>query len=184
MTIEIRKLTADLLDDYMLFFDTYEDCYCVCYATDNHEGKDFSKKETRRSHAAQYVKNGMIQGYLAYHDNQVIGWCNANTKRDCIKCEGWNVMLSAVSTGEPENIKSIFCFTIAPDMRRKGIATQLLERVCNDAAADGFDCIEAYPNREFVDTFMDHMGPIDFYKKHGFVLHEETDKKVVMRQKL
>ena len=62
-------------------------------------------------------------------------------------------------------------------MRRKGIATQLLERVCNDAAIDGFDCIEVYPNRVFQDIFSDHMGPIDFYIKHGFVLHEEAGKK-------
>lgn len=93
-------------------------------------------------------------------------------------------MLPAVSTKESANekVKSIFCFTVAPDMRRKGISTQLLEQVCRDAAVDGFDCIEAYPNRKFEDTFSDHMGPIEFYKKHGFVLHEEADKKIVMRK--
>ena len=186
MNVEIRKLTTELLDDYLHFFDTHEDCYCVCYASDNHEGKDFSQKETRRNHAAQYVKDGMIQGYLAYWDNQVVGWCNANSKKNCLKCEGWNVMLSAVSTKESANgkVKSIFCFTVAPDMRRKGISTQLLKQVCKDAAIDGFDCIEVYPNREFKDTFSDHMGPIDFFKKHGFVLYEEAGKKVVMRKEL
>ena len=184
MSIEIRKLTAELLEDYLLFFDTHEDCYCVCYCSDNHDDKDFSKKETRRSHAAHYVKNGMIQGYLAYFDGRVVGWCNANTKRDCLKCEGWKIMLPGVSTAEPENIKAIFCFTIAPEMRRKGIAAQLLGRVCDDALANGFDYVEAYPNREFEDPFSDHMGPIELYKKHGFVLHEIADKKVVMRKNL
>jgi len=29
--------------------------------------------------------------------------------------------------------KSVFCFAIVPDMRGKGIATALLERVCEDA---------------------------------------------------
>ena len=185
MIIEIRKLTADLLEDYLLFFDTYEDCYCVCYCSDNHEGKDFSKQETRRSHAAQYVSNGMIQGYLAYSDNQVVGWCNTHRKSDCLGCEGWKVMLSSVSTTESDqNIISVFCYTIAPDFRRKGIASQFLERVCIDAAKDGFDCIEAYPNANFKDTFSDHMGPVDLYIKHGFVLHEEAGDKVVMRKYL
>ena len=186
MHIEIRKLTAELLDDYLNFFDTYEDCYCTCYCSDNHEGKDFSKKETRRNHAVQYINDGMIQGYLAYSDNQVVGWCNANSKKDCLQCEGWKIMLPAVSKAEAANekVKSIFCFTIAPEMRRKGISTQLLKRVCEDAAIDGFDCIEAYPNRKFEDTFSDHMGPIEFYKKHGFVLYEEAGKKVVVRKYL
>lgn len=44
-------------------------------------------------------------------------------------------------------IKSIFCFTIAPDMWRNGIAAQLLSQVCEDAIQDGYDCIEVYPNK-------------------------------------
>jgi len=34
-------------------------------------------------------------------------------------------------------VKSIFCFAIAPEMRGKGIAKLLLERVCEDAESDG-----------------------------------------------
>ena len=49
-------------------------------------------------------------------------------------------------------IKSIFCFVIAPEMQRMGIATQLVERVCKDAAGEGFDYVEAYVNKEFVET--------------------------------
>jgi len=187
MDIEIRKLTVELLEDYLLFFDTYENCYCTCYSSDNHEGKDFSKKETRRKHAVQYVSNGMIQGYLAYSDNQVVGWCNANDRKDCLKCEGWKVMLSSVSIFESDlevKIKSVFCFTIAPDFRRKGISALLLEQVCEDAAKDGFDCVEAYPNKNFIDTFHDHMGPVELYVKYGFVTHEEAGDKVAMRKYL
>ena len=185
MVIDIRKLTADLVEDYLLFFDTYEDCYCVCYCSDNHEGKDFSKQEARRSHAAQYVRNGMIQGYLAYSDNQVIGWCNTNKKSDCIMCEGWSVMLSSVNTQDADQkVKSVFCYTIAPNFRRKGIASQFLAQVCKDAAEDGFDCVETYPNKNFEDAFSDHMGPVDLYKKHGFVLHGEAGNKIVMRKML
>jgi len=185
MDIKICKLTAEMLEDYLFFFDTHEDCYCVCYCSDNHEGKDFSKQETRRSHAAQYVSNGTIQGYLAYSNNQVVGWCNANTKFDCLQCEGWKIMLSSVNTTEDDQkIKSVFCYTIAPDFRRKGIASQLLEQVCKDAAEDGFDYIEAYPNKNYKDTFSDHMGPADLYKKHGFTVYEEAGDKIVMRKSL
>lgn len=38
-------------------------------------------------------------------------------------------------------IKSVFCFVIAPEMQRQGIASQLLARVCQDAAKDGFDFV-------------------------------------------
>ena len=42
-------------------------------------------------------------------------------------------------------VKSVFCYAIAPKMKRKGFATSLLERVCDDALQDGFDFVKAYP---------------------------------------
>lgn len=196
MDIEIRELTPDLLDDYLYFFENvaHEDnededrCYCVCWCSDDHrEGKDFSSPEKRRNYAIQYIAGGIIKGYLAYCDGRVVGWCNANKKSDCFNCISWLRFMTSVNTTDsnPDNkVKSVFCFAIAPDMRRKGIATQLLERVCKDAADDGFDCIEAYPNKEFVNVFRDFMGSVDMYKKCGFIIHEETEHKIVMRKQL
>lgn len=196
MSIEIRKLTPELLDDYLYFFENvaHEDnededrCYCVCWCSDDHrKGKDFSSPEKRRNYAVQYINSGIIQGYLAYCNDQVVGWCNANTKSECLNCISWLRFMTCAKTTESASdikIKSIFCFTVAPNMRRKGIAKQLLDRVCKDAADDGFDFIEAYPNKEFVNVFRDFMGPYDLYKKYGFTIHEETEHTLVMRKHL
>lgn len=189
MHIEIRKLTSDLLEDYLYFFENVanEDCYCTCYCSDDHAGKDFHSREVRRDYAVRYIEEGKIQGYLAYSDNKVIGWCNANCKSDCLKCEGWKICLNSVNTLETVpslKVKSVFCFTIAPNMRRNGIASHLLERVIKDAFEDGFDYVEAYPNKGFIDVYYDHMGPIDLYKRFGFVAHGESDSKIIMRKRL
>ena len=61
---------------------------------------------------------------------------------------------------------------------------QLLERVSEDAQADGFDIVEAYPNKEFINTEDDFMGPIQLYKRLGFSECYETEKKFVMRKEL
>jgi len=93
--------------------------------------------------------------------------------------------MSSVHTEEssPETrVKSIFCFAVAPEMRRKGIAQLLLERVCKDAREDGFDFVEAYPNKEFIDEAEDYMGPILLYERAGFTVYYETEQKVVMRR--
>ena len=74
MTLVIRRLTPDLAEDYVHFFDTtpHDDhvdahkCYCVCWSGDDAEGKDFSTVEKRRDYALKYVKGGNIQGYLVY----------------------------------------------------------------------------------------------------------------------
>lgn len=195
MDIVIRKLSPELAEDYVRFFDNtphdnYVDehkCYCVCWCNDDYAGKDFSTAEKRRACALQYVKNNNIQGYLAYHGAEVVGWCNTNTKLDCLKCASWRRFMDYVPIDEYSSnirVKSIFCFVIAPNMKRKGIATQLLERVCKDAIQDGFDFAEAYPYKESSYQSSDFGGHVEMYKKHGFYVSLETEQGLVLRKLL
>ncbi|MDW7656724.1 MAG: GNAT family N-acetyltransferase [Bacillota bacterium] len=62
----------------------------------------------------------------------------------------------------------MLCFMIAPEMHRKGVAARLVERVCRDAADEGFDYVEAYINKEFVEADHDFRGPLAMYQKCGF----------------
>lgn len=195
MDIEIRKLIPDLAEDYIHFFDTtpHDDnvdehkCYCVCWCNDDYEDKDFSTVEKRRKCALQYVKGNNIQGYLAYSGDVVVGWCNANTKSDCLKCASWRRFMDYVPLEESDTgikVKSIFCFMIPSEMKRKGIATQLLEYVCRDAVQDGFDIVEAYPYKESSYQSSDFGGYFEMYKKNGFHVSIETEKGLVMSKQL
>jgi len=189
LDIEIKKLTPDLLKDYLHFFETEahadnpdEDrCYCVCWCSADHRIKtDFSSPEKRRELAVQYINDGLIQGYLAYHDGKVVGWCNANTKSECLNCTSWLRFMTSVDNAKPSpatKTKSVYCFAVAPSMKRKGVAAQLLERVCNDATSDGFNYIEAYPSKQFVDEFRSFMGPLVLYEKNGFTVFQEINDK-------
>nr|WP_288825472.1 GNAT family N-acetyltransferase [uncultured Clostridium sp.] len=195
MAIEIRRLTPDLAEDYIHFFDItpHDDnvadnkCYCACWCNDDYAGKDFSIAENRREYALQYVKGSNIQGYLAYSDDKIVGWCNANTKSDCLKCISWQRFMSYVPLEESNSgikVKSIFCFVIAPEMKRQGIATRLLERVCKDAAQEGFDFVEAYPYKESSFQSSDYGGHFEMYKKAGFHVLLEAEQGLVMRKQL
>lgn len=195
MAIEIRKLIPSLAEDYVKFFDStpHDDnldehkCYCVCWCNDDYEGKDFSMVEKRRKWALQYVKDNSIQGYLAYSGDTVVGWCNANTKSDCLKCASWRRFMNYVpleESNEKIKVKSIFCFVIAPEIQRKGIATLLLQRVCKDAIQDGFDFVEAYPYKESSYQSSDFGGHFEMYIKNGFHVSLETEQGLVMRKSL
>lgn len=195
MNIEIRRLTPELAEDYAHFFDTTPHdggktkCYCVTWCGDKvyHNGGShwFASAEERKANAVERVRNGAIQGYLAYSNDRIVGWCNANTKSDCqigmdyLRSEG-KVPLEECRDGE--KIKFIFCFAVAPDLQRNGIATQMLDCVCRDAAADGFDFAEAYVNRTFAEN--DFRGPLAMYEKCGFVMHSEKDGRIVVRKLL
>ena len=198
MNIEIKRLTKNLAEDYARFFDDTphwgnEDtkCYCITWCGDNvyRSGGShwFSSPEERRVNAVKRVEDGDIQGYLVYLDNKVVGWCNANTKSNCKECINYlrtdgGVPLDECREGE--TVKFIFCFTIAPKVQRMGVATRLLEYVCQDAAAEGFDFVEAIPSRKSADPAGDHRGPINMYEKCGFNIHAEFEGKAVVRKAL
>ena len=195
MSIEIRKLTPELAEDYVRFFDEtphnlkyHTKCYCVCWSSnDDSKSGDSSTPKKRRELALQYVKDGSLQGYLAYDNDIVVGWCNTNTKSDCLKCISWRYLMDSLPSEESAleiKIKSIFCFTVAPEMQRQGVASRLLARVCQDAAADGFDFVEAYPDKEVTDKSENFVGYADMYKKISFTVYYETNKKFVMRKPL
>lgn len=195
MDLIIKKLSPALTEDFLGFFDctphnTGKDvdrCYCVGWAAASFEGRDFSDAQKRRSAAVEYINGGALKGYLAYSGERVVGWCSANTKNECLDCQYGRMYLGCTRREKDfpdEKVKSVFCFAVAPDMREKGVAGMLLERVCTDAALEGFDYVEAYPNKEFCSVLYDCMGPRALYERAGFALCYEIDPKLVMRKKL
>lgn len=198
MDFEIRKLTPELLNDYLYFFENvahtdnkeWDKCYCTnyCATHNNHitKKKKFSDPDVRKKYAIDYVNNGLLQGYLAYTDGKVIGWCNANSRNDCLHCFGWknHIASKAIDKKTKEKIKSIFCFTVAPEMRGKGVATALLNHVIEDAENEGYEYIEAYPNKEETDMYYNYVGPFDLYKKLGFDIYAETKWRLILRKRL
>ncbi len=195
MHIEIRKLTPELAEDYVHFFDVTphnvsgneSKCYCVTWRSDDsYTGNGdhwFSSPEERRARALQFVKDGALQGYLAYCGEEIVGWCNANG--NCQLCVDYLRSFWPIEECRPDmKIKSVFCFVVAPKMQRQGIATQLLEQVCRDASDDGYDFVEAYVNQECPDADDNFRGPLAMYEKCGFSIYAARDNKIVVRKAL
>ncbi len=192
MDIKIVKLTPDFAEEYARFFDTtpHNDtfgrkCYCVSWRSDDsYYGDDhwYPTAEERRAKAIQFIKEGKLQGYLAFNGEKIVGWCNTNA--DCrlgvkhLHSRGWKTK----ETNADVKIKPIFCYVIAPEMRKKGIATKLTEQVCRDAANEGYDFVEAYTDANFKDD--GYRGPLAMYEKCGFIKHSEHEGKIVMRKAL
>lgn len=194
MNITVRRLTPDLADHYAHFFDvTPHDvnrddmkCYCITWRSDvsyADAGHWFDTREERRSRAIEYVKNGCIRGYLAYCGDEIIGWCNTNEL--CRMGVDYLRGEYPIEEDPPEvKIKPIFCFVIKPEYQRMGVATALVQRICEDAAREDFDFVEAYVNESFISTIDDFRGPMTMYEKCGFVKTAGKNGKAVMRKKL
>ena len=184
MEIEIKKLTIELLDDWLYFFDNdafsdddkWPGCYCMHFhwdaELDNSNDWKVSLSQVykktgiadNRQRAISLIKKQAMQGYLAYHNGKVVGWCNANDKHN------YNTVRDSFfdDVDKDVKVKSVVCFTVASNARGQGVATKLLEKVCADAARDGYEYVEAYPlchNKYGAITFK---GSMSMFEKLGF----------------
>ena len=190
MNIEIKLLSKDLTDDYIDFFDNvafsdhkeWSYCYCAVPFFDKKAITQFIEtgKENLREEARELISAGILQGYLAYENNKVIGFCNCGDKSNYknLRDELWDIDDKNI------RIKSIVCFIIASEMRGKGVATKLLDRVCSDADNEDFAFLEAYPIKNEGNNFQHFPGPVSLYEKKGFVKYREFEKDMVYRRKL
>ena len=206
----IKRLTPDLMEDYFDFFDNrafsdgspFYPCYCNAFnmskkriqvefynqAAKNGGGNAGWKKALRES-AMRMVASGEVQGYLVYDNETSIGWCNVNDRLNYYRVGEFD--LSDVPQDEicdycrnKGEIKSIVCFEIAPEYRGRGIATLVLNRICEDAELDGYKYVEAYPMANKEDQRLAFTGPKRLYEKNGFVIVEQRGNMLVVRKKL
>lgn len=171
--IEIKKLTPELCDDWLGFFDgiAFSDhgdwafCYCLEGHMTRKKNEEWTDSAERRAYAKQMILEGKMQGYLAFDGDTVVGWCNVNDRenfpyiRELYEYQKYEP--------DPRKTKVVYCFLVAPEYRGRGIAGMFLNRACEDAKQDGFLRVEAYP---FSDTNMEYQyhGTVNMYKNHGF----------------
>ena len=192
LKIAIRPLSPEICEDWLQYFDNiafqdHEDwsfCYCLEGHLDRHTQEQWTNPAERRQKAIELIQAGEMQGYLAYLDDMVIGWCNVNDRENYrYVTEMFREIGYQPKEAAGTRVKAIYCFLVAPKYRGKGVAGQLLKRVCEDAARDGYDSIEAYPFADERFEFQYHGGS-KMYEKSGFV--ETADLKYVklMQKKL
>ena len=193
-TIVIRPLTPELNADYLDFFDhrAFTDdnpngpCYCTSPNQNEEEiqqmvseFKTSGVKKTLRKYAVEMLDQNRIRGYLVYDEETAVGWCNA---------ADMETYLGFVPTFARQNACgktiSIVCFEIAPEYRGKGIASALIQRVCDDAKSEGYVAVEGYASLSDERNDYDYQGPVRLYQKAGFTEVARENGQVIMRKVL
>lgn len=189
MELKIKKLTKEMSEDYLSYFDhvafTDHEEWSACYCLESHlkkeEEEQYKTKEERRQKAKVLIENGTMQGYLIYENEDIVGWCNTDDKMSYVPiCENDEFITDNREKGK---IKVLYCIDIAPAYRGKGIANQIMKKVCEDAKAEGYLIVEGFP---FKDTNLPYQyrGPIHLYEKHGFEKLKEGPWYYIMRKDL
>ena len=209
-TFEIKKLTPELAKDYFDFFDNrafsdgspFAPCFCNAFnlSKERMQKELYQKAEeygngfegwvrALRESAERMVAAGEIQGYLVFDNGVSVGWCNANERLNYYRTGEFDLHTppedeEATNCSGPGQVKAIVCFEISPDYRGKGIASMLLQRICEDAKAEGFKYVEAYPVKDGGYMGMAFTGPMRMYEKAGFEVVEQKGESFVMRKTL
>ena len=189
MKLIIKPLTANLIEDFLYYFDSVgftdnpEWSTCYCYFHHCPGGiKEFEKqtKEENRSASIESIKSGKLNGFLAYSNDIPVGWCKADLK------ENFVTLPFKDSETLPEYIKiaAVACFLIAPTQRRQGIARKLLKYACSSFSNNGYTTVEGYPRKGDQSDAHSYNGPISLYKSEGFKIYKELDNFYVMRKEL
>lgn len=135
-------------------------------------------KEQNRELRSELIRSAKANGLVAYRLGRVVGWCHAAPKTELLNIPG----PVAADAG------AIVCFVVAPDQRRQGIATTLLEAAVAHLRKRGMRTAEAYPLLGEIDperwVWMNYLGPLSMYVKAGFEVAERLDRQCVVRRAL
>jgi GNAT superfamily N-acetyltransferase len=185
----VRELAADLLSDWLAFFDhdafadhpEWANCYCHFFHA-NHAEKDWDARSAEENRAASsaLILSGRLRGHLAYLDGKPAGWCQA-APRLLIPNIASDPDLAVNDAGD---VGSIACFAVARLYRGLGLARYLLDAACAGFRAQGLRIAEAYPRVQAEGDAANYHGPLSLYLNMGFSPHLELEKVVVVRRDL
>jgi ribosomal protein S18 acetylase RimI-like enzyme len=181
--VTVRPISPDQHDPVMHYFDmvAYADnpnwskCYCAERIVEDYESRT---KQQNRSLRSELILSAKANGLVAYRLGRVVGWCHAAPKTELLHVPGNKV----------PDVGAIVCFVVAPDQRRQGVATTLLEAAVEHLRKRGMRTAEAYPRLGEIDPAgwaqAMYVGPLSMYVKAGFEIAERHEDFAVVRKPL
>ena len=181
--VTVRAISPDQHDVVLHYFDmvAYADnpnwskCFCMERLVKNYDSRT---KEQNRAERSQLILSARANGLVAYRLGRVVGWCHAAPKTELLSVEG----------EKDPKVGAIVGFVVAPDQRRQGVATTLLDAALEHLRKRGMTSAEAYPFLGEIDPARwaqsNYVGPLSMYVKAGFEVAEKHDDNAVVRMRL
>lgn len=181
--ITVRAISPDQHDAVLHYFDmvAYADnprwsrCFCMERLVENYDSRT---KEQNRAERSELIRSAKANGLVAYRLGRVVGWCHAAPKSELLNVEG----------EKDPKVGAIVCFVVAPDQRRQGVATTLLDAALEHLRKRGMTTAEAYPFLGEIDPARwaqsNYVGPLSMYVKAGFEVAEKQGDNAVVRMRL
>lgn len=181
----IRPLTpqdAQRLTQYLAALDfhhapNWAGCFCRFYHTacsmEEWIARDPAKN---RSETEEAIQNGTMKGLLAFENDAIIGWLNANRVEAYPRLGGFvEAYVETPQTG------ALVCFVIHPQYRGLGVATDLLRASLAVFKAEGISQVLGFPFEDPQHPQKAYHGSLSMYLKAGFTLVESRGNQHIVR---
>ncbi len=151
-----------------------DNCFCSAWWVDTWEGWLEQSPQENRALREDLLAKGDYDGYLLYHDERVIGWCQVGTRDRFAK------LLSQFDLTIDPKTWAISCIRIDENFQRKGAATYLLGEILSSLSKKGIERVEAYPKLDSkLSAIHQWTGPKGLYEKAGFKLVKENESRAI-----
>lgn len=177
MPHDAERFAAYLSDMDFQHAPDWAGCFCRFYHTAC-SMDEWAKRDSalNRLEAMTAIQNGTMKGFVAFEEDQLIGWLNANHVRAYPRLSGF----VEPYLEHPETI-AIVCFVIHPDYRGQGVATDLLNTCVESSKANGYAQVLGFPFDDPQHPQKAYRGSLSMYKKAGFAWVESRGNQHIVR---
>jgi len=186
--IEIKKLTPDLIETFISFFEELQfkykvkegDCYCYYYHSNIPANQwQQQKLEDRKNGSIQAIKDGILTGFLAFKDNECVGFANINDAKKYIKLD--NKLNSYI---QGKKVALSICFLVSPEYREHGIARKILDYAIDFYRSEGYDGMISLPVDQDIEKVYHYLGTMNMYAERGYETIDQIDRQKIMYKQL
>ncbi|MCT9867754.1 GNAT family N-acetyltransferase [Paenarthrobacter aurescens] len=120
-------------------------CWCRWFALSGkawtHTSPDDRKELLKSAFSADPAP-----GVLAFRDGRPVGWCAVEPRANYPRLKRSSVLrASHQAPSDDAGVWAVSCFVVAPNHRRTGVSSVLLDAAIDHAFNNGAEAIEAYP---------------------------------------
>ena len=189
MTLTIKPLTSDLIDELGRLFSTdrvADTCWCMWFTIPVKDYHAAGHAGNRASFCELALHSQGPLGLLAFQDQEPVGWCAVGPRARYIRA----LKTPTYRGGDAEDDSGVWmvpCFFVRKDMRGSGVSRALLEAAIELAKEQGATAIDGFPfsgsgRRSRGDV---QVGTESVFSSCGFrVIRRPSSSRVVMRREL
>ncbi|MCH4889854.1 GNAT family N-acetyltransferase [Acidaminobacter sp. JC074] len=181
MSYDVKRLSPDLIPDYLKFFDdiafcdnpAWSKCYCChFYLSDDND-------VNTRDYCQELIKEGKLNGFLAFENDRPVGWCNCDEINNYPR-----IIQNPYGLDILDNTVALVCFLVDPKRRRQGIASALIVYAIAFYKNTGYEWMDVVTMKQASSDQDNYHGPRSLYDRLDFAVVGENDHFYIMRRRL